>query len=306
MKILAPKNLFLAAVSVSMMTLIVNTFIDKGDGIVSTNLTGASGPVEGITSQVISSVESVSNSGIPAAETDSQIKVSAAGAYLMNAADPLYAFRNQKQWPIASVTKLMTSFVARRLMTSTEIITIGEGAVAAPGEAGDFKAGEKFKSEDLIRAMLVSSSNDAAMALANHYGEEAFVAAMNQLAADIGMKDTAFVDAAGLSVRNLSTPDDLSRLVRSIWTEDPAIFTITRLPRTSIVDIDNGQSRKLVSTNLFAGQNNFLGGKTGQIPNSDGNLVSIFSLSSQPSPVIIVVLGAQDRFKETEKILTKL
>lgn len=306
MRALALKKLLMAAVSVSVMALLIGNFTDREGKFVRANPTGASKPAEGITSQVISSVESISSSELPAAETDHRVQASAAGAYLISTTDPLYTLRNQKRWPIASITKLMTSLTARRLITSTDIITMDEKTVAAFGEAGDFKAGERFTAGDLVKAMLVASSNDAAMALANHHGEEAFVAAMNQLAADIGMADTTFVDAAGLSVRNLSTPDDLSKLVRFIWTEDPEIFAITRLPRIDIADTDNERSRKLASTNIFAGRENFLGGKTGQIPNSDGNLVSIFNLSGKPAPVVIIVLGAEDRFKETEKILSEL
>ena len=264
-------------------------------------------PIKDVSSsETIPLTEYSSASEIPAKKDAGQIKVSAAGAYLMDSAEPLYAFRSQKQWPIASVTKLMTTFVSRKLMTETETITMSEEAIAAYGEAGDFKIGERFRVSDLVQAMLLVSSNDAAKALADHYGEEAFVAEMNQAAAGIGMTDTIFADATGLSARNLSTSDDLSKLVRFIWSEDPEIFIITRLRQTRIVDIDGGLSRELDNINFFAGRSNFLGGKTGQIPDSNGNLVSIFNLPDKSSPVIIVVLGAEDRFKETEKILSKL
>jgi len=282
-----------------MAILLVNKSINKDEG--------AAPPIEDASSNETTSLtEYNSTSEIPIRKDDGQIKVSAAGAYLMGSNEPLYAFRSQKQWPIASVTKLMTTFVARRLMTEMETITMDEEAIAAYGEAGDFKTGEKFRASDLVQAMLLVSSNDAAKALADHYGKEAFVAEMNRLAADIGMTNTIFVDAAGLSARNLSTSDDLSRLVRFIWSEDPGIFAITRLPYANIHDIDNGRSRKLDNINLFAGRSNFLGGKTGHLPDSNGNLVSIFNLPDKSSPVIIVVLGAEDRFKETEKILSKL
>ncbi|MEX2033315.1 MAG: serine hydrolase [Candidatus Colwellbacteria bacterium] len=264
-------------------------------------------PIKDVSSsETMPLIEYSSASEIPARKDDDQIKVSAAGAYLMDSAEPLYAFRSQKQWPIASVTKLMTAFVAKKLMAETETITMNEEAIAAFGEAGDFKTGEKFKVSDLVQAMLLVSSNDAAKALADHYGEETLVAEMNRVATGIGMTDTIFVDATGLSARNLSTSDDLSKLVRFIWSEDPGIFAITRLSYANIHDIDGSRSRKLNNIIFFAGRSNFLGGKTGQIPDSNGNLVSIFTLPDKSSPVIIVVLGAEDRFKETEKILSKL
>jgi len=282
-----------------MAILLVNKSINKNEGIAP--------PIADVSSgETMSLTEYNSASEIPTRNDDSQIKVSAAGAYLMNGNEPLYAFRSQKQWPIASVTKLMTTLVTRKLMAKTETITMDEEAIAAFGEAGDFKTGERFTAEDLVQAMLLVSSNDAAKALADHYGKEKFVAEMNRLATDIGMTNTIFVDATGLSLRNLSTSDDLSKLVRFIWSEDPGIFTITRLPYANIHDIDGGRSRKLDNINLFAGRSNFLGGKTGHLPDSNGNLVSIFNLPDKSSPVIIVVLGAEDRFKETERILRKL
>lgn len=267
----------------------------------------AAAPIGGAGSNETASLTEYSSaSEIPAKKDVNQVEVNAAGAYLMGSNEPLYAFRSQKQWPIASVTKLMTALVAKKLMTETETITMSEEAIAAFGEVGDFKAGEKFKASDLIQAMLLVSSNDAAKALADHYGKESFVTEMNRLATEIGMTNTIFVDATGLSARNLSTSDDLSKLVRFIWSEDPGIFAITRLPYANIRDIDNSRSRKLDNINLFAGRSNFLGGKTGHLPDSNGNLVSIFTLPDKSSPVIIVVLGAEDRFKETEKILVKL
>ena len=250
--------------------------------------------------------ESASAAKPPNGLTDSQIGVSAAAAYLITSEEPLYIFRGEKQWPIASVTKLMSSLIARRLMPETEIVTMDEKAVAAYGEVGDFKVGERFTAEDLVQAMLVVSSNDAAEALVSHYGREKFIAEMNRLAAAIEMSNTVFADATGLSPGNLSTPNDLNKLVQFIWSKDPEIFALTRLPTVSLIDIDNGRSRKLNNINLFAGRSNFLGGKTGQIPDSDGNLVSIFSVPDRSQPVVIIVLGARDRFQETEKILIKL
>ena len=233
-------------------------------------------------------------------------QIRAAGAYLMTNGEPLYALGDKKVWPIASITKLMTAFVARQVIEPTEEIVIGKEAVAAFGDVGEFGVGEKFKADDLVKAMLISSSNDAAKALAMHYGEAEFVSEMNKVTREIGMSNTNFVDSAGLSPRNLSTANDIGILVRAIWASDPEIFAITRLPTTTIVDIDKGRSRKLYNTNIFAGRRDFLGGKTGQIPDSEGNLVSIFQVPLKSSPVIIVILGAEDRFKETEKILKEL
>ncbi|MBI2506735.1 MAG: D-alanyl-D-alanine carboxypeptidase [Candidatus Colwellbacteria bacterium] len=299
MKHLTLKILFILTASIGMTTLLVDQSIGGEEGIVSSKR-DASPNQAGLLADAISGANNASQI------TNGENEVGAAAAYLLETNELLYGFRDQKQWPIASITKLMTALVVRKSMTPEEIVAIDEDAIAAPGEAGDFKTGERFTSKDLVKAMLVTSSNDASKALARHYGDAEFVTEMNKLASEIGMNNTVFTDSTGLSARNLSTPDDLNKLIKYIWLNDPEVLTITRLTTTSIADIDNSRSRKLININLFAGRSNFLGGKTGQIPDSEGNLISVFRLPDKSSPVVIVVLGADDRFKETEKILTQL
>lgn len=301
MKPFNPKTLLTTAISVGVVLLLINNSINKSEPVVPPI---PSAPTE--TSESAEKTAASPTNEIPAPKTANQVKVIAAGAFLMDTAEPLYSFRLDKQWPIASLTKLMTALVAKRLVAKEETVTMTKEAAASFGEAGNFKEGEKFRAGDLIQAMLVASSNDAAKALADHYGEEALVAEMNRLAAAISMTNTSFVDATGLSSQNLSTPDDLAKLVRFIWHEDPGIFNITRIPHINIVDINGNESRKLNNTNVFVSRNDFLGGKTGQLPDSNGNLISIFKLPDQSSPVVIIILGAEDRFEETKKILNKL
>ncbi|MBI2010733.1 MAG: D-alanyl-D-alanine carboxypeptidase [Candidatus Colwellbacteria bacterium] len=240
----------------------------------------------------------------PSAPVIEQVELNAAAAYLLDG-KTLYEFRADKRWPIASVTKLMTAFVARELMFEDEVIVITPEAVAATGAAGGFSAYETYRLSELEKAMLTVSSNDAALAITLHWGEADFVKEMNRQAAILGMNETNFSDSTGISLQNRSTALDLFRLVKFIWEEEPEIFEITRRPSVAITD-ELGRSRILKNINIFAGRADFLGGKTGSLPEAHGNLVSIFSLPNQTSPVIIVVLGAADRFEETKEILAKL
>ncbi|HEY4498333.1 MAG TPA: serine hydrolase [Candidatus Paceibacterota bacterium] len=240
----------------------------------------------------------------PVAPVVEQVELNAAGAYLLDG-KPLYEFRTDKRWPIASVTKLMTALVARELLSPGEVIVITPEAVAAEGAAGGFSAYEKYRLSELEEAVLAVSSNDAAFAIAAHYGETDFIREMNRMAALLGMNETNFSDPTGISLQNRSTATDLFRLVKFIWEEEPGIFEITRQPSVVITD-ELGRSRTLANINVFAGRADFLGGKTGSLPEAHGNLVSIFKLPDETSPVVIVVLGAGDRFEETENILGKL
>jgi len=178
--------------------------------------------------------------------------------------------------------------------------------VETEGDSGNLGAGEILRADDLIKAMMLVSSNDAAAALAIHYGEEAFVEEMNKTAIELGMTDTSFVDPTGLSVQNLSSVEDVRRLTAYIWERQPYIFEITQNESGVVYDRARGSSRRFSSINEFSGRSDFLGGKTGTIPEAEGNLVSIFRLSNREETVIIVVLGTEDRFEETDKILSEL
>lgn len=238
------------------------------------------------------------------------LNISAAGAYALDGSE-LYSLRADKRWPIASITKLMTAVTADKLYLSGEVdeyelITITEEMIMTEGTSGDFQVGEIFRADDLVIAMMLVSSNDAAAALAIHYGEDAFVDEMNKFAAGLGMIDTNLADPTGLSVQNLSTVEDLRRLAKFVFEEQPYIFDVSRRQSDFIVDRVRGTRKNLNNINTFAGADGFLGGKTGSTPEAEGNLISIFEVSEGASPVIIIVLGTDDRFGETEKILMNL
>lgn len=215
----------------------------------------------------------------------------------------IFQFASGKRWPLASLTKLMTALLASELMPSNKEITLAQEAILTEGASGNFSPGEEFTLSDLIKAMLLVSSNDASRAIALDYGEERFVKIMNDKAKDLGMADTEFIDPSGLSLRNKGTSEDLKKLVNFIWKNEPAIFAVTRVAAGEIVDVKTGERRELKNINLFAGRAEFLGGKTGTMPSVGGNLVSIFDISG---PKAIIVLGAVDKFAETEKIIEAL
>jgi len=237
-----------------------------------------------------------------------EVTLSAAGAYTIGGQE-LYSFRADKRWPIASITKLMTALTADRLYLTEkpyETILITEEMINTEGNSGGLKVGEKIRADDLIKAMMLVSSNDAAAALAIHYGEDAFVSEMNRIAVELGMTGTSFVDPTGLSVQNLSTVEDIRRLAKFIWEEESYIFEITQNQSGVITDLLSGSRWRLESINEFSGRSNFLGGKTGSIPEAEGNLVSIFYDAERGEELIIIVLGTGDRFGETENILNNL
>lgn len=121
--------------------------------------------------------------------------------------------------PIASITKLMTAMVALDAKPDlSEPLAIGEEDVdVLKGTRSRLKVGTQLAREEMLRLALMSSENRAASALSRHYpgGREAFVAAMNQKAQALGLADTRFQDATGLTAANVSSPRDLAKLVNA-------------------------------------------------------------------------------------------
>lgn len=192
----------------------------------------------------------------------------------LNGETIFYQLNSQQRWPIASLTKLMTAVIALEKMgNSTEI-------------------------NDLIKAMVLISSNEAADQLANRYGPENFVNAMNDKARELEMYQTSFFDASGLSFLNQSTATDLYKLASYIALKHPGVFQWSREQELMIGGL------KYKNINKFVGRKDFLGGKTGYTDEASGNLISIFSTSKKP--LLIIVLGAPDkieRFEQTKNLL---
>ncbi len=119
--------------------------------------------------------------------------------------------------PIASVTKLMTALVVMESGQSlNEWLEFKKRHTPAAANAYTrIRIGSELQRGNMLRIALMSSENFAAYTLARHYpgGYDAFVAAMNAKARELGMEHTTFVDPTGLSVENQASASDLVKLV---------------------------------------------------------------------------------------------
>ncbi|WP_323140410.1 D-alanyl-D-alanine endopeptidase [Massilia phyllosphaerae] len=119
--------------------------------------------------------------------------------------------------PIASITKLMTGLlVVQARQDLDEVLTVTDADVDRHKYTSSRLAvGTRMTRGNLLHIALMSSENRAAAALGRNYpgGIEAFVAAMNAKARELGMNDTHYVDSSGLSSQNVSSARDLARLV---------------------------------------------------------------------------------------------
>jgi D-alanyl-D-alanine endopeptidase (penicillin-binding protein 7) len=119
--------------------------------------------------------------------------------------------------PIASITKLMTAMVIldRGLDLEQRVVLSREDRDALKGTKSRLNPGGTLKRDELLLLSLMASENRAAAALGRTYpgGMEAFADAMNYKALSLGMTDSKFVDATGLSPHNVSSARDLVKLV---------------------------------------------------------------------------------------------
>jgi D-alanyl-D-alanine carboxypeptidase len=231
--------------------------------------------------------------------------ISARAALVIRFADNarLLSFNEAGRHPLASLTKLMTAIVATEKMGAARGVTISEEDVWQEGGWGELAVGEVWSVADLIKAMLVVSSNDAAHALARVYDYRDFINAMQDKARELGMTNTSFADATGISSLNQGTAEDIGKLIAYVREKHPSFFTVSSLKEVDIKEVTSGKSRQLKNINKFAGRTDFLGGKTGYTEEAGGNLVSIFSHNG--TALVIIILGAaeiESRFTETERL----
>ena len=118
----------------------------------------------------------------------------------------LYAQNENARYPIASVTKIMTTLLVAEAIDEGRLgmedtVTAGEAAAKMGGSQIYLEPGDRFSVRDLLKALVVVSANDAAVALAEHLAgsEESFVAAMNERASQLGMRNTVFKNCHGLN-----------------------------------------------------------------------------------------------------------
>jgi len=212
----------------------------------------------------------------------------------------IFELNPEKRWPIASLTKLMTAIVSIEKMDLDKEIVMTEKAVATEGTAGEFKIGEVFKLRDLIKAMFISSSNDAAVAIAESFGGQDFINEMQKKASELKMFSTTYLEPTGLSFINQSTANDLAKLMSYIYFEHPEILEISRQKEAEILELKTGEKRRILTVDKFAGEPDFIGGKTGYIDEAGRNLVGLFDINNKM--FLTITLGAEDSFKETEKL----
>lgn len=208
--------------------------------------------------------------------------------------------------PIASITKVMTAVVTLDAeLAKDEIIAITkEDTQLEKYSSSRLKVGSTFTRAELLHLALMSSENRAAHALGRTYpgGKQAFVAAMNEKAEELGMASSRFVEPTGLSSENKSTPRDLARLVNAAH-EYPEIRQYSTA-KDAVVRVGRQQQHFHNTNALARGGEWDLGlSKTGFIRDAGKCLVMQATIDGRD--VVIVMLDAQasaKRLSDAERI----
>lgn len=196
--------------------------------------------------------------------------------------------------PIASITKLMTAMVVIDAgLPLNEPIAISEDDKdLIKGTRSRLRIGTVLPRRELLHLALMASENRAAEALSRVYpgGSKAFVAAMNQKAVELGMWRTRFVDGTGLSSDNVSTAQDLTRMVAAAY-HYPLIREFTTDTGTTI-QVANGRTMNYNNSNRLVKSQEWQIGlsKTGYISEAGRCLVMQAKIAGKP--VIIVLLDS--------------
>ena len=167
----------------------------------------------------------------------------------------LFSRNADKPRPIASVTKLMTAVVIldAKLSLDEKITITKADRDLRPLTGSRLKVGAKLTRKELLTLAMLSSENRAALALGRTYpgGSETFARAMNEKAKNLGMMHSNFIDAAGLSPNNLSTPNDLLLLMQAAE-KHPLLKKIAQTRSVTVKPYKRLGPLRYVNTNRFS------------------------------------------------------
>ena len=239
-------------------------------------------------------------------DTNGGPKVSAK-AYLvgdLNTGEVIFSKNQDQKFPLASVSKLMTALIATEIKDIDDTVKISKKTLATAGTNGELRLGEKIKTVDLLYPLLLESSNDAAEAIAEHFGRDFFLSKMNQMAEQLKMVGTSYADPSGLSVNNQSTVADIFKLAGYLKQQKPDLLKITTLRSYTIK-----KKHSWSNISQFLGDEGYLGGKSGYTNPAKQTIVSIFNLplgQTGVRPITITLLQSNDRKKDVGTILKYL
>ncbi len=220
----------------------------------------------------------------------------------------LWGAKQSEPLALASTSKIMTAWIICQLAADNpkvleEIVTVSKRAASTRGSSASIKTGDQVPVRELLFGLLLPSGNDAAVALAEHFGprfqagnqpdgdaQERFVAEMNRQARQLGMTEAQYLDPHGLG-NNQASARDLA-LLASKALHNPLFARYVQTRRHQYdVKSEKGEKRKVTwnNTNRLLGIDGYDGVKTGSTTAAGNCLVA--SGRRGGDHLLVVVLG---------------
>ncbi len=226
----------------------------------------------------------------------------------------LYEKNGVQPLPMASTTKIMTCILALEEGDPDAVYEASSYAASMPKVHLGVRAGERYRQEDLLYAMMLESYNDAAVVLAEGLAGsvEAFAERMNQKAWDLGCMDTYFITPNGLDAADekgihSTTARDLARIF-SYCIQNPRFLEITQTPSYSFSDVEGSRSFQCANRNAFLSMmDGALSGKTGFTNNAGYCYVGALRRDGRTYVVALLACGWPNnrsyKWSDTRKLM---
>ena len=207
--------------------------------------------------------------------------------------------------PVASLTKILSAVVVLENLDTKEAVVIPKEVLKVDEEKQSLYLDEEITVQNLLKLMLIESSNDAAYALAWYANSKGvnFVDKMNEKAQLLNMIDSHFLDPAGLNDDAYSTAEDLVKLVKYSLKYD-SIWEILTEKSIVVKSTDGKIEHKAESTDQLLGViPDIFGGKTGYTDGALGCMILVVDIPDKNDKLISIVLGSRSRFDDTKKLV---
>ncbi len=248
--------------------------------------------------------------GSPPALDAGKLKLLSANAVVIDPADGQIVFAKAANeiTPIASLTKLMTAMVVldgAQPLDATLAIDMRDFDFLK-GSHSRLRMGSTLSRDEMLKLALMSSENRAASALARHYpgGTPAFVSAMNAKAALLGLSYTRFEDPTGLSPHNVSTANDLARMVQAA-AGYPLIRAYSTTPAHHVEVQPTGQTLGFNNSNALVKSATWdiQLQKTGYIREAGRCVVMLATVASKPMVIVLLdSIGKYTRLGDAQRV----
>lgn len=234
------------------------------------------------------------------------VRYGASGVLLkdLTTGQTLYEFGSDQRLSPASLTKVMSALVILEQGRLQDPVTVTRKAATTHKIRLGLRPGYVFRLEDLLKAMLITSANDACLAAAEHVAgsEERFVDLMNEKAATLGLVGTHFSNACGFDgLLHYSTAADLAK-VSEVALQHPVFRSLVREEAEVITAVNVNRTYLLRNTNRLLGRVPGVEGvKTGFTSRAGRCLIA--KVSQDGKELLLVLLNARRRWNMASNLI---